>query len=125
MEITNSWLLGIVSLLIAGLLAHRLSLSRDKRKEYNEAAKTLKEAITKAKKHVSVFISLEDGLEKVRPHVTKKTFTSLEESYAEYNRLFSEAPRDTPWDNLLPFDEKRKSAIRATLQDMDRLLKLK
>ncbi|MBE4463935.1 hypothetical protein HJ014_04320 [Vibrio parahaemolyticus] len=116
---------GFVVMLIGGLLAHRLTLGRDKRKEYNEVVIPLKDKITIAQKHCKTQVPLEGDIKKVEYHVNKRTLRSLNEKYAEYNRLFDEAPRTGVFDNEFEVDDARKKAIVKVLKDMDRLLKLK
>ncbi|HAV1324440.1 TPA: hypothetical protein L3N00_000780 [Vibrio parahaemolyticus] len=114
-----------VGMLVGGLIGHRLALGRDKRKEYNEVVRPLKDRIDVAKERCKTQVSLESDIKKARHYISSRTLRLLKEKYAEYDRLFDEAPRRGSYDNEFDIDDTRKAAIVKVLEDMDRLLKLK
>lgn len=114
-----------VGMLVGGLIGHRLALGRDKRKEYNEAVIVLKDRIDTAKEHCKTQVSLEGDIKKARHYISSRTLRLLREKYAEYNRLFAEAPIRGTWQNDIEIDDARQVAIVKVLEDMDKLLKLK
>lgn len=116
---------GFVGMLIGGLITHRLTLWRDKRKEYNEVVRPLKDRIDVAKERCKTQVSLESDIKKARHYISSRTLRLLKEKYAEYDRLFDEAPRRGSYDNEFDIDDTRKAAIVKVLEDMDKLLKLK
>lgn len=116
---------GFVGMLIGGLITHRLTLWRDRRKEYNEVVRPLKDRIDRAKEHCKTQVSLEGDIKKARHYISSRTLRLLKEKYAEYNRLFDEAPRLSSWQNDVEIDDTRKASIEKVLKDMDKLLKLK
>ncbi|EIL2907559.1 hypothetical protein [Vibrio parahaemolyticus] len=116
---------GFVGMLIGGLITHRLTLWRDKRKEYNEVVRPLKDKIYTAKGYCNLPVSLESDIKTARHYIKSGTLRSLKEKYAEYNRLFAEAPMRGTWQSNIEIDDARKAAIVKVLEDMDRLLKLK
>ncbi|ARP00811.1 hypothetical protein K08M3_39670 [Vibrio alginolyticus] len=116
---------GFVGMLIGGLITHRLTLWRDKRKEYNEVVRPLKDKIYSAKDYCTLPVSLESDLKAARHYISSRTLRLLKEKYAEYDRLFDEAPRLSSWQNDIEIDDARQAAIVKVLEDMDKLLKLK
>ncbi len=116
---------GFVGMLIGGLITHRLTLWRDRRKEYNEVVRPLKDRIDRAKEHCKTQVSLEGDIKKARHYISSRTLRLLKEKYAEYNRLFDEAPRTSVFDNEFEIDDTRKASIEKVLEDMDKLLKVK
>ncbi|HHC7401636.1 hypothetical protein ACX02_06275 [Vibrio parahaemolyticus] len=114
-----------VGMLVGGLIGHRLALGRDKRKEYNEVVIVLKDRIDTAKEHCKTQVSLEGDIKKARHYISSRTLRLLREKYAEYNRLFAEAPIRGTWQNDIEIDDARQVAIVKVLEDMDKLLKLK
>ncbi|ELB1136023.1 hypothetical protein QQ214_000386 [Vibrio parahaemolyticus] len=114
-----------VGMLVGGLIGHRLALGRDKRKEYNEVVIVLKDRIDTAKGHCKTQVSLEGDIKKARHYISSRTLRLLREKYAEYNRLFAEAPIRGTWQNDIEIDDARQVAIVKVLEDMDKLLKLK
>ncbi|MCQ9067306.1 hypothetical protein [Vibrio alginolyticus] len=114
-----------VGMLVGGLIGHRLALGRDKRKEYNEVVRPLKDRIDTAKEHCKTQVSLEGDIKKARHYISSRTLRLLREKYAEYNRLFAEAPIRSTWQNDIEIDDARQAAIVKVLEDMDTLLKLK
>ncbi|ELA8374155.1 hypothetical protein Q2Y24_000249 [Vibrio alginolyticus] len=116
---------GFVGMLIGGLITHRFTLWRDKRKEYNEVVIVLKDRIDVAKERCKTQVSLEGDIKKARHYISSRTLRLLKEKYAEYDRLFDEAPRRGFYDNEFEVDDARQAAIVKVLEDMDKLLKLK
>ncbi|HAS6597583.1 TPA: hypothetical protein GRR74_16485 [Vibrio parahaemolyticus] len=116
---------GFVGMLIGGLITHRFTLWRDKRKEYNEVVIVLKDRIDVAKERCKTQVSLEGDIKKARHYISSRTLRLLKEKYAEYDRLFDEAPRRGFYENEFEVDDARQAAIVKVLEDMDKLLKLK
>ncbi|HHI5024091.1 TPA: hypothetical protein ACP5VK_003158 [Vibrio parahaemolyticus] len=114
-----------VGMLVGGLIGHRLTLWRDKRKEYNEVVIILKDKIDTAKGYSNSPVSLDSEIKTARHYIKSRTLRSLKEKYAEYNRLFAEAPKRSTWYGDIEIDDARKEAIVKVLEDMDKLLKLK
>ncbi|HHY0418763.1 TPA: hypothetical protein ACVU4V_000405 [Vibrio parahaemolyticus] len=116
---------GFVGMLIGGLITHRLTLWRDKRKEYNEVVRPLKDKIDTAKSYSKSYVSLDSEIKTARYYIKSRTLRSLKEKYAEYSRLFAEAPKRSTWHGDIEVDAARQAAIVKVLEDMDKLLKLK
>ncbi|MCG6465414.1 hypothetical protein K6U37_24535 [Vibrio parahaemolyticus] len=113
------------SMCVGGILGHRFSLWRDRRKEHNEAVIPFKDALYDAGKECRIQQSFEEEIKEVRHHIPKRTLRELEKCYATYRRLYAEARRADFWDTVIELEAERADAIKKTLQDMDKLLKLK
>lgn len=129
MEMSSVWSLvatsSFFSMCVGGVLGHRFSLWRDRRKEHNEAVIPFKDALYDAEKECRIQQSFEEEIKEVRHHISKRTLRELEKCYETYRRLYAEARRTDFWDTVIELEAEREDAIKKTLRDMDKLLKLK
>ncbi|MCQ9067307.1 hypothetical protein [Vibrio alginolyticus] len=115
---------GFLGMLVGGLLTHRFSLARDRRKERIEALTPFWRHLRRFRKSETLtYFPLEAYVEHAEHYLPRRTIKALKRNVAEFNKLYDEAPRGVVWDSLLSFDEERKSAIREVYGRMIKTLK--
>ncbi|AVF61974.1 TPA: hypothetical protein ACPJ2P_000776 [Vibrio alginolyticus] len=115
---------GFLGMLVGGLLTHRFSLARDRRKERIEALTVFWNHLLRFERSESVsYLHLEPYVAHAEHYLPRRTVKSLERHVAEYNALHNEAPQSEVRNIRLPYDDKRKAAIRAVLKRMIKTLK--
>ncbi|WP_160289837.1 hypothetical protein [Vibrio campbellii] len=120
----NPILTGVFGVLTGALLGHRFSLSRDKRKEYNEVVVPLKSAIRKKANDPSS-CSLDPALvSAVQFKISDSDYQKLTNEYRKYGEIMREAISPDDW-GVPQLKVELVPQIVESLNKMDSLLKVR
>jgi hypothetical protein len=117
LEVIAGLLIGFILGTYAG---HKFSLSRDKRKEHNDAIRPLKDTVLKLidglGKGAYGYVKEQD-IDNIRTYIPEKKFNEIKKAYGNYCDFYSEKVRSLPRD---------QNGLRGSLNDdaLNRLIEL-
>ncbi|EIL2907562.1 hypothetical protein LLT35_001050 [Vibrio alginolyticus] len=113
-----------VGMLVGGVITHRLTLGRDKRKEYNDAIRPLKSKVSKALRSPATVFLTRAMIDDVEHYVSPRVYLKLIELCDVYlERLDETLTVDSS--GLTYMSEQDAVEVRAILTKMGKLLKVK
>ncbi|HBH7886617.1 TPA: hypothetical protein KDX55_000569 [Vibrio parahaemolyticus] len=112
-----------VGMLVGGLITHRLTLWRDKRKEYNTAVEPVKTNVEKAIRNVMRVHLDTEACYALRSVLSRGQYEKLIELVTLYEKAFCADWPEYGEKRLTP--KERHEAILKPLKEIDALLKLK
>ncbi|EGR9044515.1 hypothetical protein LG819_004731 [Vibrio parahaemolyticus] len=113
-----------VGMLVGGLITHNLTLGRDKRKEYNDAVRPLKAHISEARRSSLKNPLTLDMIVAVEHFVSPKLYDRLMSLFKDYQLNLNIATSSNDW-GVPVMTEEGTVAVSKTLDEMDKLLKVK